>query len=256
MVIPCPILDLLLLTLCAIDYCDCINSKLLYSGSMSSSPVIDDGALLDIQIQTAERELIVIEDAIKEREEKKKIRKKNKRSRRCRTVTVESPPPPPPPSTPHPSVVNRFVVPERSLKGDRESKKFVSEVTHIPDEGLEDEIRSLLVVPGLSRIMRRFREGLRTCDGESLYVCLLRDLISGVRSVHNRIVAFIKKARHYDAPQLRDFQLNYRLRFRRLWGVKEATVTCCNGNGWRPSVSLKDFYSVLYKPLYNTLYLQ
>ena len=89
-----------------------------------------------------------------------------------------------------------------------------------------------------------------------MFVTLLRDLISGVRSVRNQVVSMLKKARHYDAPQLPDFQLNYRLRFRRLWRVIEATVVvrCCNV--WRASVALKDFYRVLYTPLYNTLYLQ
>ena len=57
-------------------------------------------------------------------------------------------------------------------------------------------MRLVLVIPGISTILRRLREGLSTCKGQSMFVTLLRDLISGVRLVHNQVVSMLKKARH------------------------------------------------------------
>ena len=81
-----------------------------------------------------------------------------------------------------------------------------------------------------------------------------------MRTLHDKVTSFIKKQKHYRKEQLRDFLLNYRLRFRRLWSVVEATVEVIGlelgQQPLRASVALKDLYNVLYKPLYNTLYLQ
>ena len=73
-------------------------------------------------------------------------------------------------------------------------------------------------------MLRRLSEGLESCGGWVTYTVLLRDLLNGMRTLHDKVTSFIKKQKHYRKEQLRDFLLNYRLRFRRLWSVVEATV--------------------------------